>query len=78
MMWIGGELIQSRGSFLHFGMLSVLIGMGMNSGAITGDRKGIRRGEATLNGRDDSNMVKKLLEPGFKVEGDIFFRSKGV
>ena len=59
-------------------MISVRIGVGMDSSAITRHRKGVRRDEAALDGREDSNMVKKLLEPGFKVEGDVFPGQKPV
>lgn len=45
-------------------------GVCMDTGAVTGNRKGVRREEAALEGRDDGNMVKKLLESGLKVEGD--------
>ena len=50
----------------------------MDRGAITGDCEGVRRDESTLDGGDDSNMVKELLEPGFKVEGDGFPIQKAV
>lgn len=50
----------------------------MDSGAITRDRKGIRRDEPTLDGRDDSNMIKELLKSGFKVERDAFPTQKTV
>lgn len=45
--------------------------MSMDSSAIAGDSKGVRRDDSAANGRKDSSMVKKLLESGFKVKKNL-------
>lgn len=50
--------------------------MGMDSSAITGNGKGIRRNDAALEGRDDRSLIKKLLKESLKIDEDVLILEK--
>lgn len=58
----GSNPLWGKGIFLCPGKVAVRAGMGMDGSAVAGNRKVTGGNDAAPDGRDDSGMVKKLLE----------------
>ena len=53
-------------------MVAARAGVGVESGAVPGNRKVFPRYEAAIHGRKDSRMIEEALQAFLKVKRDIF------
>ena len=67
----GGEFLRRKRRELLFRMFSAGVCVSMYGSAIPRDSKGLGRNESAVDRRKDSNVIKKCLEPGFKIKKDI-------
>lgn len=66
-----GEFLRRKRRELLFRMFSAGVCVSMYGSAIPRDSKGIGRDDSAADGRKDSDVIKKCLEPGFKIKKDI-------
>lgn len=67
--------VEDSGLQAFTNLVSIRVGMGMDTGAVAGKSDAVIWNKPFLQGRDEGSETEKLLEPFFIMEGKFFMRA---